>query len=66
MTLNTPRLPAHLTVRIVWAEPLPDEAPEGTALQKDYHVGVRFTAVPPIARQAVSRLCGPAFNRRES
>ncbi len=66
MILNTPRLPAHLTVRIVWTEPLEDTAPEGTPLPKDYYVGVRFTALPPVARQAVSRLCGPAFSQRES
>jgi c-di-GMP-binding flagellar brake protein YcgR len=65
MVLDTPRLAAHLTVRIVWAEPLGDEPPEGMS-RTDYHVGVRFTAVPPVARQAVSRLCGPAFSRRES
>ena len=66
MILNTPRLPAHVMVRIVWAEPLGEAAPEGTPLPKDYHVGVRFTAVAPLARQAISRLCGPAFGQRES
>src|SRR5258707_9524966 len=66
MILNTPRLPARLMVRIVWAEPLRDmEFDPPQANFKDYLVGVRFTALPPTARQVVSRLCGPAFNQRE-
>lgn len=32
---------------------------------EDYLVAVRFTALPPMARVAVARLCGPAFTQRE-
>ncbi|MBZ5559221.1 MAG: PilZ domain-containing protein [Acidobacteriia bacterium] len=65
LILNTPHLPARLMVRVVWAEPLRNEDPVDLPLANDYLVGVRFTAMPPLARQVVSRLCGTAFGARE-
>ncbi|MBI3491893.1 MAG: PilZ domain-containing protein [Acidobacteria bacterium] len=65
LILNTPREPARLTVRVVWAEPLLPETSEAPLPRKDYLVGVRFTELPPMAKQVVSGLCGPAFSRRE-
>ncbi|PYR78873.1 MAG: hypothetical protein DMF87_12955 [Acidobacteria bacterium] len=53
----------QLTGKVIRSSAAPSE--EHILTREDYLVAVRFTVVPPTARAAVARLCGPAFTQRE-
>jgi PilZ domain-containing protein len=55
----------RLKVRIVWAKPLPIESPDPSADEKHYVVAVRFTELPPLAKQVVTALRGTAAEWKE-
>ena len=61
--LDLPADRVHLTGRVMRSSSAP--ADEHALAREDYLVAVRFTVVPPTARAAVARLCGPAFTQRE-
>src|SRR5258708_39657131 len=55
----------RLRVRVVWAKPLPTEDPDPStpvahAGDEHYVVALRFTELPPLAKQAGSQLRGAA------
>jgi hypothetical protein len=53
----------QLTGKVMRSSAAPTE--EHILTREDYLVAVRFTVMPPTARAAVARLCGPAFTQRE-
>ena len=61
--LDLPADRVQLTGRVMRSSSAPSD--DRVLKREDYLVAVRFTAMPPPARAAVARLCGPAFTQRE-
>jgi hypothetical protein len=61
--LDLPADRVQLTGRVIRSSSAPSD--DYILAREDYLVAVRFTVVPPTARAAVARLCGPAFTQRE-
>lgn len=61
--LDLPADRVQVTGRVVRSSPAAGD--DQLPAKEDYLVAVRFTVLPPTARVAVARLCGPAFTQRE-
>ena len=65
LILNIPDAPVTLIGRIVRVEPTAPAEQAGQAPQVKFLVGVMFTEFSSSAKQAIGKLCGDAFSRRE-
>jgi hypothetical protein len=63
--LNVEPVPVVLQGRVVRATKVKVELPRATWQRQEYAIGVRFTALPPPAEEAIKRLCGDAFSQIE-
>jgi hypothetical protein len=64
--LNVEPEPVELRGRVVRSDTVRIELPGATWQRQEYAVAIAFTALPPVAKEALKKLCGEAFSQRES
>jgi hypothetical protein len=57
--------PVELEARVVRCQPISIDLPGATWLREEYAIGLAFTSLSPVARQALQQLCGDAFNAQQ-
>ena len=57
--------PVELEARVVRCQPISIDLPGATWLREEYAIGLAFTSLSPVARQALQQLCGDAFDAQQ-